>query len=545
MCFELLVITHMDQNWDARAYQDARNIGARTIRDEISWGKVERRPGRFSFQSYATRYIDDLESSGLDILLLINNYGAQPYDEGGTPHSPEALDAFQGFIEAVLARFPSVTRLEIGNEFNGDQFVTGHVRDAGYGDRDIYYMNILNAAYAATENAGRDITLIGGATHSIPLGYLGELFEQGGLDVMDGVSIHPYTTDPEHMGRQLELLRLEMGDTPVPVHATEFSREMENADDVPAYVVKMTAAMAEAGVASAAWYALWEEPWYKNTGLYDFSGRVTPAGEAYTFMQSVLGACPVVTDISPDPFAYAYKIGDDTLVMWGEGHGLRFTQPVIAYDARGRVLDAPPQRLNPNDPVIVVLQDTPEAGHGVVFGDSGILADSYHQFHPDDRVRGSSPWRYFHLRDDGEFQPLRPMGGGQIASENWTPHRGNPWLRPLSMHEHGLMPVAYGDNPDQRFAIVERYVAPEAMRARVEGSWKLTSANSPDGARLTVRHNDEVLMRRVLTDEIILTLDDVELAAGDTLDFIVDVNETSQGGDAVHRRVQVLRPGGG
>ena len=175
-------------------------------------------------------------------------------DGGQTPYTDAGRAAFADYVAAVLERFPSIGTIEIGNEFNGNNFVSGPVKNAGYDLRDDYYVKLLAAVHQKISVDFPNVKILGGATHSVPVGgYLRSTFDLGALNYSTD-RCAPYKSDPENIGDHLGLLKMAMGSARQPIYVTEFGDNFQSLQEAPSYLVRMVSAMAGAGVHTATWY---------------------------------------------------------------------------------------------------------------------------------------------------------------------------------------------------------------------------------------------------------------------------------------------------
>ncbi len=276
------------QGWDFSILDTARSIGATTLRDGVSWSDIETTAGTYQFSSANVNYLDTLITKGFLVTLLVSDSNPL-YDGGNTVYTDAGRAAYAKYVVATLDRFPGVKSVEISNEYNAFNFVTGPVLTGGYGLRQQYYYDMLRTVYAAVKAIHPNVKVLGGAAIDIPVGYFKPLFALGALNYMDGITIHPYDTDPEQLEKQLGILRTAMGTTPRPIYVTEFAKEVDSIPDTASYLVKATTVMATSGVAEADWYALRQQGsasniWYKNVALASFSGQLLAPGQAFQMM---------------------------------------------------------------------------------------------------------------------------------------------------------------------------------------------------------------------------------------------------------------------
>lgn len=544
--------THFSQGWNTSMLRSAAAIGATSIRDSISWATIETAPGVYDFSDPRVAYVQKALDQGLDVTLVFSS--THPlYDGGTTPNSATGVAAYAKFIAAAVQHFQGVSAIEIGNEFNSNDFVSGVVQRDSYSLRDEHYMDILSAVSGAVSTMFPEVKILGGATHSIPIGYLTELFNKGALNLIDGITIHPYTSTPEQLADQLDLLNTATGDHKTPIYVTEFGQHFKNLADAPAYLLKMTAVMAAAEVVSADWYALQEQKWFPNMELVDRTGAATPAGKSFAFIQDNLLKFGTPTEISTDSATYSYLFGQNTLVIWGEEQTVKFTAPTTFYRATGEIIENFDGKIHFNDPIIAISEKPIVAGKTFFSTGTGIVADSLHDFDVTN-AKGSAagfegPWSYYHLSGTGVFTPLYTMTGGSRADDPWTPYIGTESLRPLRLDAASVNPVDFsnGTSLAAKYAIVERFTAQKADHLSITGHWNV-SDKSADGVDLAILLNGKAIYGTTIYNPqngniLDLTLDHISVAAGDTIDFVLGTNKSSVGGDLTERRIIIRSEG--
>ncbi|PDT50432.1 hypothetical protein CO661_02060 [Sinorhizobium fredii] len=543
-------VTHFSQGWNLSLVPEAKELGVHSVRDSIAWRLVEPAKHQYNFENPRVSYVARVAAAEVSLVLVVNSFNPN-YDEGLTPYTSEGREALANFVLETLNRFPEIKTVEIGNEFNGKNFVKGPVREAPYSERDDYYFEILRTVYERVKPARPDVSVLGGATHSVPVDYLSEMFSLGALDFMDGVAIHPYTSTAEDLGAQLAMLRKAMGDKQRDIYITEFGTGSPQPGVVPAYMLKFVSVMSAHKVKAAYWYALMRQKWFPDMELVDQHGRPSTAGEAFRFIQEQLLANGDGVDVSPDDFSYAFQFGQHAMVLWGEPRQVKFMVPVEVYDATGTPVPTFSGRLDPDRPVIIKSGEALIMGETVQLAPTDLVGDSYHQFHLPGSVDAgkdlAGKWSYFARGTSGEPRKLSVIGGGQRNNEPWIPYVGVPRLRPLMITSEGVNPAAFGKEGDRRreWSTVERFTVPADMTVRIVGEWNV-SDKSEDGAALTVLHNGAELHSGPIGDksnkyELKLDLDNVAVKAGDQIDFIVGVGSTARGRHLTNRRIQIFR----
>lgn len=543
-------VTHFEQGWSLSWYEEATAISTASFRDGISWSKIETAKGVYNFSDPSLNWIRRLTADQADVTLLFGRLANPLYESGNTINTEAGRTAFANFVVATLKAFPGVTRIEIGNEFNSDDFVTGALK-SDFSKRDDAYAAVLATLDSKLNAAGLDVDIVGGAAHSIPVDWFASLKTLGAFEHMDAVAIHPYTTPPEQFEDQIAILREAMGDKQLPIHATEFGQAFTNLDDAAPYLAKMVSVMAAAGIDHAGWYAFAKQKWFPNMELYDpASDALTPAGKAFAFFEELL-ARGSVAKVAVDDFTYVYTFGDKAAVVWGEQRTLALAPGVAAYDLSGNRITQFDGQISPDEP-IVLISETPLTLHqSYDFGATGIVGDSYHQFDGTNAKVGSAagfegPWSYYSLSGTGKLSALQTMGGGGRTGEAWTPYIGSPWLRPLMITAGSLSPVDFagGNDPAQRYATVERFTATQTQTVSIIGHWDVKDT-SADGVTVTIKLNNTVLADKVVYNPanghvLDLQLDGIALRAGDKLDFITGSNQNTAGGDATARSIRIV-----
>ena len=157
--------------------------GPGIIRMDISWAGAEKSPGIYEFSHY-DRLVADMEARGIRILFIID-YGNPLYDDGLAPCSDESRAAYARFCSALAAHFAGKPIIwELWNEPNLDFWKPEpNVAD---------YLAWCKAVVPALRRADPGACIIGPATSGFPWEFLETCFEAGYLDLVDGVSVHPY-----------------------------------------------------------------------------------------------------------------------------------------------------------------------------------------------------------------------------------------------------------------------------------------------------------------------------------------------------------------
>lgn len=167
-----------DKNIDAIA-----NTGARWIRMDLQWSRVEQKAGVYDFSKYDP-VIDGVTRKGLRALLILD-YGNKVHDVDA-PRTREGRAAFAAFAAETVKHYRHRGIIwEIWNEPNLSHFWRGEPSADEYAA-------LVRVTAPAMREVSSDEWIIGGATSRFDWPYLEQCFEKGMLKDLDGVSIHPY-----------------------------------------------------------------------------------------------------------------------------------------------------------------------------------------------------------------------------------------------------------------------------------------------------------------------------------------------------------------
>lgn len=487
--------SNFSQGWSEAVGLAARDLPLARIRDSIRWSEVETSPGRYRFDKPSTTWPDRFAGTGARITLTLN-WGNPIYDNGDTPHSPQGLTAFGRFAAVVVQRFRQVDTLEIGNEVNSANFVSGPVKDAGLAERGRHHLAMVRAVAEAVRAIRPEVRVIGGSTHSLPAGFLWPLLDLPGAGAIAGLALHPYTTPIDQLPAQVGFLRRHGPAAVLPLHVTEFGSQdpARAADDL----VRGFAMLAMLGATEFDWYPFNE----RGDGLVPLvrrDGSRTLAAEAYRFVQARIAGRPA-RDISPDPFTRVIRFGADVEVIWGSPRAVRIDPGnVDAFDAIGRRLD--PLALELREDRVLVL-----------------VADSFYQFGYPLPGRSQAPRdpfdRLVRLHSGTEL-PFEPMAGQQRPAVPWTPYLGRGDMPALRLMADSMLP-----RPQPGGAVIHRYTAPRDVAVRIDARFEGASPDRPADNRVTASLNGRELIQRAGQDPIVIGLD-LMLHKGDALAFAV------------------------
>ncbi|WP_416357031.1 M10 family metallopeptidase C-terminal domain-containing protein [Aureimonas phyllosphaerae] len=506
---KLNVQTHFSQGWNIKLLDKAKELGVDDIRDSQPWAKIETQKGSYVFPTQLVNYMDAAEAKGMSSLLTFASANAL-YDSGLTPHTAEGRAAYAQHILAVLRQYGSqVEEIEVWNEFN-----TGNFKGPAAQDDARYYTELLKVVYETVKPEFPEVKILGGSVNVVGTGALEDIFELGALRYMDGVSIHPYRREAEHVDDEIQHLRDVMaGHGEVkPIYATEFGREFTDPAEVPAFMLKMATLMASVDVKESYWYALIDQSHFENMGLLTRSGEEKPAAATFEFLKKELLPLgnPVRVDTGDD-LTLVYRYGQDTYVMWGAARGVDFGAGRF-FDARGNEI-ARPTALSA-EPVVF-------KGEGFALGEKTVIADTLMEF-------GEGDWQYFAQDRNGKLTEL------SLVDWDWTSYYGSQYTKPLRVNADSIAPAGNGANPVR---VVERYVSDDDQVVGVDAFWR---TGVGDGVDLRIALNGVDIFSKSFTGLFELEGFKVTLRAGDRLDFSLGPNQTVEG-DSTLRQITLTR----
>ena len=344
----LSAASNFSQSWLPEILDASNDVPVFDFRDEVHWNDVEKVKGHFMYRGWRFTYPAVLEARNKGMILVMIGRNVN-YDDGGTPYSPEGIAAYGRYVAETVKKFPAIHTVEIENEFNSEHFVFGQPRTQDLQERAEYYVALLKSAYEQVKAVRPDVEVVGGAAHSIPAGYLKHVFALGGADYMDAIALHPYTTHPEQIPEQVQVLRRQAAAKDLPIQMTEFGTTDEQA--APAYLMRSYCQMALSGVERAVWYPL--HP--RGDGLVPLvtaEGQVTPTGLAYRTAQQLFADHPV-KNIAPDQFTYGCQFGPNRMMLWGAPRTLTVDSGVTVRDVTGEVVEGTEHGLSMEHPLIL------------------------------------------------------------------------------------------------------------------------------------------------------------------------------------------------
>ncbi|MDB5723770.1 MAG: hypothetical protein JWQ16_524 [Novosphingobium sp.] len=513
--FVLGVQTHFGQNWPDGVLPLAIALPSPFLRDGLSWTTAEVQKGQIAFPPQKLGPLRSACRAGAHLVLTANPRNPL-YDANMIVSSPEGVAAFLAYLRALVSALPAgcVDALEIGNEVNGARALPV----APGRDPLATYAALLRAVYAPFKQAAPGVAILGGSTNVIGTGFLDRLFAKGLLDNVDGIAVHPYRDHAENLDWELRRLSAVMAarGKQVPIWATEFGDYFKDPADAAPALVKLVTVLSATGVERASWYALMDQKWFLNMGLFGDGKVELPAGRAFSLVQRELIPHGRAERIPSGATTYLYRYGADRWVVWGAPSSVTRDAGSRYLDAEGRVLSG--ELTVGANPLIVV-------GKQPVLGPSPILADSLLQFE-------SAPWSYFGRTASGRLVPLTALDS-QFATT-----LGNAALRPLFLSDMSGAATGTAASPT---GILIRYTAPAAMAVQTQVC--LTANPKGDGLHVTLSAGGKPVAEQLVTASATILTKPVTLASADPVELAIGPGGAAGRGNTFRYRIRMFRAG--
>ena len=165
------------------------DLGIKWIRRDLSWNRLEIRPGVWDFSSL-DRYFEEARSQNRKILgvLAYDNTWRYKKDNSRRNIRPDELHHYLNYVRTVAGRYKDdLSALEIWNEPNFIRFWKGS-------DQDFYHLT--KETLRVLEETAPDLPVTVGALSYHPVNrgksFLKGMIAYGALEGADAVSLHPY-----------------------------------------------------------------------------------------------------------------------------------------------------------------------------------------------------------------------------------------------------------------------------------------------------------------------------------------------------------------
>lgn len=169
-----------------RAYAMMRDAGITSVRTDAHWAYVERQPNQLKIEPSWQRYLKETARHGLSTQFILG-YGNQHHGDGEKPRSEPVRAAYNRYVDFVTESLKGqVAYYEIWNEWDVE-----NPRDPAFTQD---YARLIADAAGIIRQRDPAATVLAGAVTSqgIESGFALRLLENGLMQSVDGLSLHPY-----------------------------------------------------------------------------------------------------------------------------------------------------------------------------------------------------------------------------------------------------------------------------------------------------------------------------------------------------------------
>jgi len=169
-----------------RAYAMMRDAGITSVRTDAHWAYVERQPNQLKIEPSWQRYLKETAQHGLSTQFILG-YGNQHHGDGEKPRSEPVRAAYNRYVDFVTESLKGqVAYYEIWNEWDVED-----PRDPAFTQD---YARLIADAAGIIRQRDPAATVLAGAVTSqgIESGFALRLLENGLMQSVDGLSLHPY-----------------------------------------------------------------------------------------------------------------------------------------------------------------------------------------------------------------------------------------------------------------------------------------------------------------------------------------------------------------
>ena len=169
-----------------RAYAMMRDAGITSVRTDAHWAYVERQPNQLKIEPSWHRYLKETARHGLSTQFILG-YGNQHHGGGEKPRTEPVRAAFNRYVNHLSEAFKGqVAYYEIWNEWDVED-----PRDPRFTQD---YARLIADAAGIVRQRDPAAKVLAGAvtTQGIESGFALRLLENGLMQSVDGLSLHPY-----------------------------------------------------------------------------------------------------------------------------------------------------------------------------------------------------------------------------------------------------------------------------------------------------------------------------------------------------------------
>jgi len=325
------------------SYDMLDEYGIAWTRTTMHWSGVEPKEGEWDF-SYNDKWMETAKAAGKKVVVILGFDNSYLYANGKEHRdlAEREIPYFLNYVEQVVQRYQGqVDAWEIWNEPNF-LFWKG---------TDKHFFALSKAAAAKIREIDPNAVILGCSLFRVSEGFVRGMFETGAMENTDGISLHPYASDPIKTVNQIEKLQKILDDyhytgsiwiTEVGYATSGIYFSNVHVDNYPEYVVKTISGLAVHRVRNMLWFEHMDD---YNRGKTpnawnpsDYFGLIYPNGESkggadrafilcsrYLRGAEYLPEIPVRETISPYVTSLYFRGADgkNILLLWNNGPGKR------------------------------------------------------------------------------------------------------------------------------------------------------------------------------------------------------------------------------
>lgn len=403
---------------DDGTVQSIADSGARFVRLDLNWSRVEKTAGAYDF-TYYDSLMAQLKAHGLRAVLILD-YGNKLYNSQLAPSTDDSRTAFVGFVNAAVSRYQGQGVIwEIWNEPNENKFWA----PAASADD---YASLALVVGQAIRTVAPDEWIIGPGCSTFDWQFLQTCFQRGVLQYLDAVSVHPYRShdipetaiaDYEQLKAMIEQYRPPGRGIAIVDSEWGYSLGWVNFDpDLQAKLVLRSKLVDMLEGARLSVSYAWQDAgtdvsdnscWF---GLHDVSLNERELGAAYRQFAGLMKGYKLVTRLdlgNPDDFCLLFSNGSSPeLIAWTTDETHDALLPSSAGSFSGTDIKGNP-----------FSAQTSGQGVEVSLSDSPIVLRATTR---NDLLRTASGWgRLPNSSTLGDFSKLQKILGPALVSSSW------------------------------------------------------------------------------------------------------------------------------
>ncbi|MDR1505601.1 MAG: cellulase family glycosylhydrolase [Treponema sp.] len=328
-------------------------FGVTWIRSAADWRNIESQEGVWDFSGW-DQYISRAEAAGKKIVMLLC-YDVPWLYKDNKEHrnfTEREIGYFLKYVEQMVTRYRGrIGAYEIWNEPNGWFWYGSNRR----------FFALSAAAGKKIKELDPDAVVLAGSLFRVTPRFVRGMFKAGAFDNVDGISLHPYSSDAIHTVRQIDKLRKIMDEfnCAKPIWITEVGYATGglyfsqcNLENYPEYVVKTLSGLAVRKLEHIVWYELMDEydagqqrnNWWAGQyfGLMYPNGDLKNGGEAFKLCSRYLPGAeyrpelPLRNNVQRTVTSlYFRKNNEHTLLLWDNAASAAAAPKTVYVSAPG------------------------------------------------------------------------------------------------------------------------------------------------------------------------------------------------------------------